>query len=65
VFDGLLTFTPWAWATLGSYAVVITPVIGLLVTAYEFTTISDRRTVMLAISVVVVLVTSAIIAVLR
>jgi uncharacterized membrane protein len=65
VFDGLLTFTPWAWATLGSYAVVLTPVIGLLVTAYEYATISERRTVLLALAVVAVLVTSATIAVLR
>jgi len=65
VVDGLLTFTPWAWATLGSYAVVLTPVIGLLVTAYEYATISERRTVLLAIAVVAVLVTSATIAILR
>jgi len=65
VFDGLLTFTPWAWATLGSYAVVLTPGIGLLVTAYEYATISERRTVLLAIAVVAVLATSATIAILR
>ena len=35
VLDGLLTFTPWAWAALGTYAVVVTPVVGLLVTAWE------------------------------
>lgn len=65
VFDGLLTFTPWAWATLGTYAVVATPIIGLIVTAYEYSTIADRRTVSMAIAVIVVLMASVVIAVLR
>jgi uncharacterized membrane protein len=65
VFDGLLTFTPWAWATLGTYAVLATPVIGLVVTAYEYATISDRRTVLMALAVFVVLMASVVIAVLR
>ena len=38
VFEGLLALTPWAWATLGTYAVVLTPVVGLLVTAWEYAT---------------------------
>ena len=65
VFDGLLALTPWAWATLGAYAVVATPVIGLIVTAWEYSTIADRRTVLLAIAVIAVLSISAVIAILR
>ena len=65
VFDGLLAFTPWAWATLGVYAVVLTPVLGLLVTAWEYATVSDRRTVALAVAVLAVLATSAVVAILR
>lgn len=65
VLDGLVTFTPWAWATLGAYVVVVTPVVGLLVTATEYWSIDDRRTVLLALSVVGVLIASAVVAVLR
>ena len=65
VFDGLLAFTPWAWATLGAYAVVATPALGLIVTGWEYSTISDRRTMLLAATVLVVLAISATVAVLR
>jgi uncharacterized membrane protein len=65
VLDGLVSFMPWAWATLGAYAVVTTPVVGLLVTATEYWSIDDRRTVLLALSVVGVLAVSAVVAVLR
>jgi len=65
VLDGLLAMNPWAWASLGTFAVVLTPAIGLLVTAYEYATVSDRRTVLLAIAVVAILVLSAVVAVLR
>jgi hypothetical protein len=65
VFDGLLTFTPWAWATAGAYALVLTPVLGLVATGWEYSTISDRRTVVLAVAVLAVLATSAAIAALR
>ena len=65
VFDGLFAFAPWAWAALGTYAVVVTPVVGLLVTASEYASVSDRRTVRLAVAVIAVLVTSAVVAILR
>lgn len=65
VLAGLLAFSPWAWATAGVYAVVATPVVGLLVTAGEFASIGDRRAVGLAISVIAVLVVSTAVAVLR
>jgi len=65
VLDGLLTLTPWAWATLGVYAVVVTPVVGLVVTAWEYASVGDRRTMRLAIAVIAVLATSAVVAILR
>lgn len=65
VFDGLVALTPWAWATLGAYAVVATPVIGLIVTAWEYWTVSDRRTVLLAAAVLAVLAASVAVAILR
>lgn len=65
VIGGLFSLTPWAWATVGTYAVVLTPVAGLLVTAWEYATVSDRRTVALAVAVIAVLATSAVVAILR
>jgi uncharacterized membrane protein len=65
VVEGLFALTPWAWATAGAYAVVITPVIGLLVTAAEYRSVDDRRTVLLAAAVMVVLATSVVVAILR
>lgn|GEM_PF-6143301 len=65
VFEGLFSLTPWAWATAGTYAVVLTPVAGLVVTAGEYFSVGDRRTVVLAIAVIAILATSAVIAILR
>ncbi len=65
VFGGLLALTPWAWATLGVYAVVLTPVVGLLVTAAEYHSVGDRRTVGLAVAVIAVLAVSAAISILQ
>ena len=65
VLDGLVAFSPWAWATAGVYAVVATPVVGLIVTAGEYASIGDRRTVGLAVAVIAVLGASAAVAILR
>jgi uncharacterized membrane protein len=65
VLDGLFSLTPWAWATAGTYAVVLTPVAGLAVTAWEYLDVGDRRTVVLALAVIAVLATSAVVAILR
>lgn len=65
VAEGLVAFTPWAWATLGAYAVLATPVAGLVVTAWEYWSVGDRRTVLLAIAVMAVLAASVVVAILR
>lgn len=65
VLEGLVALTPWAWASAGAYAVVVTPILGLLVTAWEYWSVRDRRTVLLAAAVLAVLATSAVVAVLR
>jgi uncharacterized membrane protein len=65
VVQGLFALTPWAWATAGAYAIVITPVAGLLVTAAEYWRVDDRRTVLLAVAVLAVLTVSAVVAILR
>lgn len=54
-----LSLDPWAWASLGTFAVILTPAIALLATAWEYRTISDRRTVLLALAVLAVLTVSA------
>jgi uncharacterized membrane protein len=63
--DGLMAFNPWAWAALGTLAIVITPALGLIVSAYEYSTVSDRSSVWLALSVLAVLAIGAVVAVLR
>jgi uncharacterized membrane protein len=65
VYEGLLAFTPWAWASLGTFAVVLTPVAGLLVTAWEYGRVGDRRALALALAVTAVLAVSAVVAILR
>ncbi len=65
VLEGLVALTPWAWAAAGAYAVVATPVLGLVVSAWEYWSVDDRRTVLLALAVIGVLATSAIVAILR
>ena len=65
LINGVFAIAPWAWASLGTLAVVVTPAVGLLVTAHEYASVSDRRTMWLALAVLAVLIVSATIAVLR
>lgn len=65
VLEGLLALSPWAWSSVGVYVVVLTPVAGLVVTAWEFASVGDRRTVTLALAVIGVLVVSAVVSLLR
>ena len=65
VIDGIFSFAPWAWASLGTYAIVLTPVFGLLMTAYEYAAIGDRRTMWLAVAVLAILGVSVATAILR
>jgi uncharacterized membrane protein len=64
VLRGSLSLDPWAWASLGTFAVILTPAIALLVTAWEYATIADRRSVLLALVVLAVLSVSATVALL-
>lgn len=65
LIDGVFAFAPWAWASLGTLAIVLTPAAGLLATAYEYAAISDRRTMWLALAVLAILGVSVVGAVLR
>ena len=55
---GLGAFRPWAWASVGILAVIATPALGLVATATEYGSVSDRRTVLLALLVLGVLAAS-------
>jgi len=64
LLQGWLSLDPWAWASLGTFAVILTPALALLVTAWEYLTIRDRRSVLLALAVLAVLMVSAAVALL-
>jgi uncharacterized membrane protein len=63
LIEGTLALDPWALASLGTYMVILTPAIALLATAREYASISDRRTVLLAVAVLAVLAVSVLVAV--
>jgi uncharacterized membrane protein len=60
----LVALRPWAWASLGILAVITTPAAGLLVTAAEYASVRDRRTVSLAVAVLGILAVSVVAALL-
>ena len=62
LLDGLAALDPQAWASLGTYVLVVTPAIGLLTSAWEYAQVGDRRTSLLAIAVLGVLVLSSAVA---
>ena len=65
VLAALPGFDPNAWASLGIYVVLITPVVGIAVTGWEYAAIGDRRTSTLAVAVLVVLAASLVVALIR
>jgi uncharacterized membrane protein len=65
IVGGLLSLQPWAWAAVGAYVIVATPIVALLVTAAEYRSVGDRRAVLLAVAVLAVLGLSAVVAILR
>jgi hypothetical protein len=58
----ILALDPTAWAVLGSAVIIATPAIGLVVTAFEYEAIGDRRAVLMALAVLAILGTSLVIA---
>jgi uncharacterized membrane protein len=65
VAEGMARFDPWAWASLGTLIIILTPALGLAVTAAEYRVASDRSTALLALVVLAVLALSAALAILR
>jgi hypothetical protein len=45
----------WGWATLGTFAVILTPAAVLVATAWEYRVIGDRRTALTACAVLLIL----------
>jgi hypothetical protein len=62
---GLGSADPWAWASLGTLIVLVTPGVGLVVTAFEYLRVSERGTALMAVTILVVLGVSAVLAFLR
>lgn len=50
-----LALEPWGWATLGTFAVIVTPALAIVATGLEYAAIRDRRTAWTAVAVLVVL----------
>jgi uncharacterized membrane protein len=65
LLEGLRALDPWALASLGCYAVVVTPAVALLATAWEYASIADRRATLLALAVLGVLAISVLVALLH
>lgn len=63
--EGLRALDPWALASAGCYAVVVTPAVALLATAWEYASIADRRATLLALAVLGVLAISVVVAILH
>lgn len=53
--DGLVAMAPWAWAGVGTYLLIVTPALALLVTILEYLRVRDRATAGLAFLVLGVL----------
>ena len=60
----IVALDPTAWALLGSAVIIGTPAVGLVVTAFEYDSIGDRRAVLMALAVLAILGTSLAVALL-
>jgi uncharacterized membrane protein len=63
--DGLVAMAPWAWAGIGTYILIVTPAVALLVTVYERLRAGDRATAGFAVLVLLVLSLGCLVAVVR
>jgi uncharacterized membrane protein len=63
--DGLLTLLPAAWASLGTYILIVAPVVALVATGVEYLEAGERATTGLAVMVLVVLLLGCLVAVAR
>ena len=64
VASSVLALEPWGWATLGTYAVIVTPALAIVATGLEYAAIRDRRTAWTAVAVLVILGVSLVVSLL-
>lgn len=64
VVTSALALEPWGWATLGTFAVIVTPALAIVATGLEYAAIRDRRTAWTAVAVLVVLGVSLVVSLL-
>jgi hypothetical protein len=55
----------WGWGWLGVFAVIATPALGLIATAWEYASVADRRTALTSLGVLAILGFSLAVALLR
>ena len=55
VVSSVLGLRPSGWAALGAVAVILTPALSLAATAFEYRASRDRRTLLAALAVLVIL----------
>lgn len=55
VLRSVLALETWGWATLGTFAVIVSPVGAIVATALEYARTGDRRTAWTAVGVLIVL----------
>jgi uncharacterized membrane protein len=58
VVASALAFERWGWATLGVFAVIVSPIAAVAATAAEYALVGDRRTFLTALLVLAVLALS-------
>lgn len=63
--DGLVAMAPWAWASVGTFVLIVTPAVALLATVLEYLRAGDRVTVGLAVLVLLVLSLGCLVAFVR
>lgn len=64
VFRSATALEPWGWATLGTFAVILSPAGAIVATAFEHAAIHDRRTALTSVAVLVVLGVSLVVSLL-
>ena len=64
VLRSAIAMEAWGWATLGTYAVIASPVGAIVATALEYLRAGDRRTAWTATGVLVVLALSLVVSLL-
>jgi uncharacterized membrane protein len=65
MLDALVAMEPWAWAGVGTYVLIVTPVVALVATIIEYGRGGNRAAAGLAVLVLLVLLLGCLVAVVR